>query len=59
MIFLKVRNTVSDESLLRNIDLYFFISDVEFIVDFFVHTNDLSEIAKSLRYNKKILANLG
>ena len=52
---LKVRNAVSDESLLCNIDLYIFISDAGFVVNFFMHTNDISEIAKSFRYNKKFL----
>ena len=56
---LKVPNTISDESLLCNINLYLFRRlDTNLIFDFMTHTD--SEIAKSFQYNKKcfqVLAN--
>ena len=51
---LEVPNTVSDESLLCNINLYLFHHfDANLIFDFITHNVILSEIAKSFQYNKK------
>ena len=50
---LNVPYTISDESLLCNINLYLFRYFDRNLISFMTHSDKLSEIAKSFQYNKK------